>query len=88
MYQINLVTYTTSTNKRNSHRNVVNREKGILGGKFESAKLAEKVLRDFFENSGYRIGNGLEQRDKRTYIKSLLFGNLFIETIYKITRCS
>lgn len=40
MYQINLVTYSTAINVKNAPRKVVNREKGILGGSFESVKLA------------------------------------------------
>ena len=38
MYQINLVTYSTEVNIKNARRKVVNREKRILGGRFESVK--------------------------------------------------
>ena len=49
MYQINVVTYSTRVDVKNARRKVANRQKRILGGRFESVKLARKALKDFFE---------------------------------------
>lgn len=86
MYQINLVTYRTAINVKNAPRRVVNREKGILGGRFESVKLARKALKEFFEKDGYQIGNKVEEKGSETYVKTLFFGNVMIETKYKIIK--
>lgn len=88
MYQINLVTYRTAINVKNAPRRVVNREKGILGGRFESVKLARKALKEFFEKDGYQIGNEVEEKGSETYVKTLFFGNVMIETEYKIIKCN
>lgn len=88
MYQINLVTYSTEVNVKNARRKVVNREKRILRGRFESVKLARKALKEFFEKDGYQIGNEVEEKGSETYVKTLFFGNVIIETEYKIIKCN
>ena len=88
MYQINVVTYSTEVNKKNALRKIVNRQKRILGGRFESVKLARKALKEFFEKDGYQIGNEVEEKGSETYVKTLFFGNVIIETEYKIIRCN
>lgn len=88
MYQINLVTYRTEANIKNARRKVANREKRILGGRFESVKLARKALKEFFEKDGYQIGNQVEEKGSETYVKTLFFGNVMIETEYKIIKCN
>ena len=88
MYQINLITYITAINVKNARRKVANREKRILGGRFESVKLARKALKEFFEKDGYQIGNEVEKKGSETYVKTLFFGNVMIETEYKIIRCN
>lgn len=88
MYQINLITYSTEVNIKNARRKVVNREKRILGGRFESVKLARKALKEFFEKDGYQIGNDVEEKGSETYVKTLFFGNVMIETEYKIIKCN
>lgn len=88
MYQINLVTYSTKVNVKNARRKVVNREKRILAGRFESVKLARKALKEFFEKDGYQIGNEVEEKGSETYVKTLFFGNVIIETEYKIIKCN
>lgn len=86
MYQINLVTYSTAINVKNASRKVVNREKGILGGSFESVKLARKALKEIFEKEGYQIGNEVEEKGSETYVKTLFFGNIMLEMEYKIIK--
>ena len=88
MYQINLITYITAINVKNARRKVANREKRILGGRFESVKLARKALKEFFEKDGYQIGNEIEEKGSETYAKTLSLGNIIIETEYKIIRCN
>lgn len=88
MYQINLVTYSTEVNVKNARRKVVNREKRILGGRFESVKLARKALKEFFEKDGCQIGNEVEEKGSETYVKTLFFGNVIIKTEYKIIKCN
>lgn len=88
MYQINLVTYSTEMNIKNARRKVANREKRILGGRFESVKLARKALKEFFEKDGYQIGYEVEEKGRETYVKKLFFGNVMIETEYKIIKCN
>lgn len=88
MYQINLVTYSTKVNMKNARRKVANREKRILGGRFESVKLARKALKELFEKDGYQIGNEVEEKGSETYVKTLFFGNVIIETEYKIIKCN
>lgn len=88
MYQINLVTYSTEVNVKNARRKVANREKRILGGRFESVRLARKALKEFFEKDGYQIGNEVEEKGSETYVKTLFFGNVIIETEYKIIKCN
>ena len=88
MYQINLVTYRTAINVKNAPRKVANREKRILGGRFESVKLARKALKEFFEKDGYQIGNEIKEKGSETYIKTLILGNVMIETEYKIIKCN
>lgn len=88
MYQINLVTYSTEVNIKNARRKVANREKRILGGRFENVKLARKALKEFFEKDGYQIGNQVEEKGSETYVKTLFFSNVMIETEYKIIKCN
>lgn len=88
MYQINLVTYSTEVNIKNVRRKVANREKRILGGRFGSVKLARKALKEFFEKDGYQIGNEIKEKGSETYVKTLFFGNVMIETEYKIIKCN
>lgn len=88
MYQINLVTYSTEVNIKHARRKVANREKRILGGRFESVKLARKALKGFFEKDGYQIGYEVEEKGSATYVKKLFFGNVMIETEYKIIKCN
>ena len=86
MYQINLVTYRTEVNIKNARRKVANRKKRILGGWFESVKLARKALKKLFEKEGYQIGNEVEEKDSETYVKTLFFGNIMLEMEYKIIK--
>ena len=88
MYQINVVTYSTEVNVKNARRKVVNRQKRILGGMFESVKLARKALKEFFEKDGYQIGNEIKEKGNETYVKTLFLGNVVIETEYKIIKCN
>ena len=88
MYQINVVTYCTAINVKNARRKVANREKRILGRKFESVKLARKALNEFFEKDGYQIGNEIDEKGSETYVKTLFLGNVIIETKYKIIKCN
>ena len=88
MYQINVITYSTDVNKKNALRKIVNREKRILGGRFESVKLARKALKEFFEKDGYQIGNEIKEKGSETYVKTLFIGNVIIETEYKIIKCN
>ncbi len=88
MYQINVVTYSTEVNKKNALRKVVNRQKRIIGGRFESVKLARKALKEFFERDRYQIGNEVEEKGSETYVKTLFFGNIMLEMEYKIIKCN
>lgn len=88
MYQINLVTYITKVNIKNARRKLANREKRILGGRFESVKLARKALKEFFEKDGYQIDNEIKEKGSETYVKTLFLGNVIIETEYKIIKCN
>ena len=88
MYQINLVTYRTRVDVKNARRKVANREKRILGGRFENVGLARKALEKLFEKEGFQIGNEVEEKDSETYVKTLFFGNVIIETEYKIIKCN
>ena len=88
MYQINLVTYRTEVNIKNARRKVANQEKRILGGRFESVKLARKALKEFFEKDGYQIGNEIKEKGNETYVKTLFLVNVIIETEYKIIKCN
>ena len=86
MYQINVITYSTDVNKKNALRRIVNRQKRILGGWFESVKLARKALKKFFEKEGFQIGNEVEEKGSETYVKTLFFGNIMLEMEYKIIK--
>lgn len=88
MYQINVVTYSTDVNKKNALRKIVNRQKRILGGRFESVKLARKALKEFFEKDCYQIGNEIKEKGSETYVKTLSFGNIMLEMEYKIIKCN
>ncbi len=88
MYQINLITYRTAINVRNAPRKVVNREKGILGGNFESVKLARTaLLKKVFRMEECQINKVVPNKNE-TYIISALFGNDIIENIFTIVECS
>ena len=82
MYQINVITYSTEENKKNALRKIVNRQKKILGGRFESVKLARKALKEFFEKDG----NEVKKKGSETYVKTLFFGNIMLEMEYKIIK--
>ena len=86
MYQINVVTYSTRVDVKNARRKVANRQKRILGGWFESVKLARKSLEKFFEKEGFQIGNEVEEKGSETYVKTLFFGNIMLEMEYKIIK--
>ena len=86
MYQINVVTYSTRVDVKNARRKVANRQKRILGGRFESVKLARKALKEFFEKDGYQIGNEVEEKGSETYVKTLFFCNIMLEMEYKIIK--
>ena len=86
MYQINVITYSTDMNKKNALRKIVNRQKRILGGRFESVKLARKALKEFFEKDCYQIGNEVKEKGSETYVKMLSFGNIMLEMEYKIIK--
>lgn len=88
MYQINVITYSTEVNVKYALRKVVNRQKRIIGGRFESVKLARKALKEFFERDGYQIGNEVEEKGSETYVKTLFFGNIMLEMEYKIIKCN
>ena len=88
MYQINVVTYSTRVDVKNARRKVSNRQKRILGGRFESVKLARKALKEFFEKDGYQIGNEIKEKGNEIYVKTLFIGNVIIETEYKIIKCN
>ena len=88
MYQINLTTYITKVSIKNARRKVANREKRILGGRFESVKLARKDLKELFEKDGYQIGNEIKEKGNEIYVKTLFIGNVIIETEYKIIKCN
>ena len=88
MYQINVVTYSTGLDVKNARRKVANRQKRILGGRFESVKLARKALKEFFEKDCYQIGNEVKEKGSETYVKTLSFGNIMLEMEYKIIKCN
>lgn len=84
MYQINLVTYSTEVNVKNAPRKVVNRENGILGGSFESVKLARTtLLKKVFRMEECQI-NKVQPDKNETYIIATLFGNDMIENVFTI----
>lgn len=88
MYQINLVTYRTAINVRNAPRRVVNREKGILGGSFESVKLARTtLLKKVFRMEECQI-NKVQPNKNETYVIAALFGDNLIENVFTIVECS
>lgn len=88
MYQINVVTYSTRVDVKNARRKVANRQKRILGGWFESVKLARKALKKFFEKKGFRMEECLIDKVKpnknETYVIATLFGNDMIENVFTI----
>ena len=88
MYQINVITYCTRMDVKNARRKVSNRQKRILGGWFESVKLARKALEKLFEKDGYQIGNEVKEKGSETYVKTLFFGNIMLEMEYKIIKCN
>ena len=88
MYQINVVIYSTRVDVKNARRKVANRQKRILGGWFESEKLAKKAWKKLFEKEGYQIGNEVEEKGSETYVKKLFFGNIMLEMEYKIIKCN
>ena len=84
MYQINLVTYRTSVNVENARRKVMNIEKGMLKRKFQSVELAREALKEFLD----KIGSKVKEKDNETYIKTLFFDNVIIESEYRIIKCN
>lgn len=84
MYQINLVTYSTAINVKNAPRKVVNREKGILGGSFESVKLARTTLLKKVFRMEECLIDKLKPNKNETYVIAALFGNDMIENIFTI----
>lgn len=84
MYQINLVTYSTAINVKNAPRKVVNREKGILGGSFESVKLARTTLLKKVFRMEECLIDKVKPNKNETYVIVALFGNDMIENIFTI----
>lgn len=84
MYQINLVTYRTAINVKNAPRRVVNREKGILGGGFESIKLARTTLLKKVFRMEECLIDKVKPNKNETYFIATLFGNDMIENVFTI----
>lgn len=84
MYQINLVTYSTAINVKNASRKVVNREKGILGGSFESVKLARTTLLKKVFRMEECLINKVKPNKNETYVIATLFGSNMIENVFTI----
>lgn len=84
MYQINLVTYSTAINVKNAPRKVVNREKGILGGSFESVKLARTTLLKKVLRMEECLIDKVKPNKNETYVIATLFGNDIIEKVFTI----
>lgn len=84
MYQINLVTYSTEVNIKNARRKVVNREKGILGGSFESVKLARTTLLKKVFRMEECLIDKVKPNKNETYVIATLFGNDMIENVFII----
>lgn len=84
MYQINLVTYSTAINVKNAPRKVVNREKGILGGSFESVKLARTTLLKKVFRMEECLIDKIKPNENETYVIATLFGNDMIENVFTI----
>lgn len=84
MYQINLVTYSTAINVKNASRKVVNREKGILGGSFESVKFARTTLLKKVFRMEECLIDKVKPNKNETYIIATLFGNDMIENVFTI----
>jgi hypothetical protein len=84
MYQINLVTYSTAINVKNAPRKVVNREKGILGGSFESVKLARTTLLKKVFRMEECLIDKVKPNENETYVIATLFGNDMIENVFTI----
>lgn len=84
MYQINVVTYSTRVDVKNARRKVVNREKGILGGSFESVKLARTTLLKKVFRMEECLIDKVKPNKNETYVIAALFGNDMIENIFTI----
>lgn len=84
MYQINLITYRTAVNVKNARRKVMNINKGLLKRKFQSVELAREALKEFLN----KIGSEVKKKDNETYIKTLFFDDVIIESEYKIIKCN
>nr|DAV76331.1 MAG TPA: hypothetical protein [Caudoviricetes sp.] len=84
MYQINLVTYRTAINVKNAPRKVVNREKGILGGSFESVKLARTTLLKKVFRMEECLIDKVKLNKNETYVIATLFGSNMIENVFTI----
>lgn len=84
MYQINLVTYSTEVNIKNARRKVVNRENGILGGSFESVKLARTTLLKKVFRMEECLIDKVKPNKNETYVIATLFGNDMIENVFTI----
>ena len=84
MYQINLVTYSTEMNIKNARRKVANREKRILGGSFESVKLARTTLLKKVFRMEECLIDKVKPNKNETYVIATLFGNDMIENVFTI----
>lgn len=84
MYQINVVTYSTRGDVKNARRKVVNRENGILGGSFESVKLARTTLLKKVFRMEECLIDKVKPNKNETYVIATLFGNDMIENVFTI----
>nr|DAJ46459.1 MAG TPA: hypothetical protein [Caudoviricetes sp.] len=84
MYQINVVTYSTRVDVKNARRKVVNREKGILGGSFESVKLARTTLLKKVFRMEECLIDKVKPNKNETYVIATLFGDDMIENVFTI----
>lgn len=84
MYQINVVTYSTRVDVKNARRKVVNRETGILGGSFESVKLARTTLLKKVFRMEECLIDKVKPNKNETYVIATLFGDDMIENVFTI----
>ena len=84
MYQINVVTYCTRMDVKNARRKVANRQKRILGGWFESVKLARTTLLKKVFRMEECLIDKVKPNKNETYVIATLFGNDMIENVFTI----